>query len=403
MNKKYLKRKSTNKLKKSVSKNKRKSVSKNKRKSVSKNKRKSIRKSVSKKPRNSTKNKIKRYSQKNRRKSLRRRTTSALSNYFGRGERPRQINILEQLYDAADEGNIDNVASILNANQNIQINYTLGNRGIGGVRVTPLYIASCKEHPDIVELIYEYWVNNLPNEEYNNPIKWTDTYGNTPLMAAAYNGCLKVVTYILNLEIGKIIINDTNYGQCTALYFASKKGRTDVVSKLLESGANINTQDVNGVTPLMIASENNHAGVVEVLLESGANINTQDVNGVTPLIIASENNHAGVVEVLLQKMVDDNPQLTRNDNKIEESIQAALYGYCAAVLIAFRKFGLYVETPYWGIEGDWYVVSPAPQQPPAVPPAAQNVPIPTQNPDNSMNTPASTLVGQRYVITPDDS
>ena len=370
MNKKYLKRKSTNKLKKSVSKNKRKSVSKNKRKSVSKNKRKSIRKSVSKKPRNSTKNKIKRYSQKNRRKSLRRRTTSALSNYFGRGERPRQINILEQLYDAADEGNIDNVASILNANQNIQINYTLGNRGIGGVRVTPLYIASCKEHPDIVELIYEYWVNNLPNEEYNNPIKWTDTYGNTPLMAAAYNGCLKVVTYILNLEIGKIIINDTNYGQCTALYFASKKGRTDVVSKLLESGANINTQDVNGVTPL---------------------------------IIASENNHAGVVEVLLQKMVDDNPQLTRNDNKIEESIQAALYGYCAAVLIAFRKFGLYVETPYWGIEGDWYVVSPAPQQPPAVPPAAQNVPIPTQNPDNSMITPASTLVGQRYVISPDDS
>jgi ankyrin repeat domain-containing protein 17 len=48
-------------------------------------------------------------------------------------------------------------------------------------------------------------------------------------------------------------------------------GHQDVVRRLLQSGAAVDTHDDLGWTPLMSASQNGHFEVVRLLLQNGAN------------------------------------------------------------------------------------------------------------------------------------
>ena len=62
-------------------------------------------------------------------------------------------------------------------------------------------------------------------------------------------------------------------------------GHTSIVQYLLDEGAPVDTQDVDGVTSLMLASELGHSDIVRVLINYGADVNilAKDPN-VTPLI-----------------------------------------------------------------------------------------------------------------------
>lgn len=52
----------------------------------------------------------------------------------------------------------------------------------------------------------------------------------------------------------------------TALMLAVSHGRVDMVSMLLDCGANVNMQDEDGSTALMCASEHGHHDIVKLLL-----------------------------------------------------------------------------------------------------------------------------------------
>ena len=58
----------------------------------------------------------------------------------------------------------------------------------------------------------------------------------------------------------------------TSMHFASMWGHPDVVSVLLDAGANVNVENDDGYTPLVFAVRKGHADVVQVLLERGAKI-----------------------------------------------------------------------------------------------------------------------------------
>ena len=59
--------------------------------------------------------------------------------------------------------------------------------------------------------------------------------------------------------------NPSQAGQ-TALMLAVSHGRSDMVSMLLASGAEVNMQDEDGSTALMCASEHGHQEIVKMLL-----------------------------------------------------------------------------------------------------------------------------------------
>jgi ankyrin len=57
----------------------------------------------------------------------------------------------------------------------------------------------------------------------------------------------------------------------TALHIASLAGQDIIVTILVENGANVNAQSLNGFTPLYMSAQENHETVVRYLLAHGAN------------------------------------------------------------------------------------------------------------------------------------
>ncbi|OUM65895.1 hypothetical protein PIROE2DRAFT_29413, partial [Piromyces sp. E2] len=59
----------------------------------------------------------------------------------------------------------------------------------------------------------------------------------------------------------------------TPLFFACYSGKLDVVTYLVEQGANVNKENRKGATPLFNACIGGHEAVVQYLVEHGADVN----------------------------------------------------------------------------------------------------------------------------------
>jgi ankyrin repeat protein len=77
----------------------------------------------------------------------------------------------------------------------------------------------------------------------------------------------------------------------TALHWAARSGKTDVMQILLRNGMSIDAANHLGHTPLHLATT---AAAADVLLEAGASTAITDNNGATPLHLAA---HDGRTEV----------------------------------------------------------------------------------------------------------
>ena len=84
----------------------------------------------------------------------------------------------------------------------------------------------------------------------------------------------------------------------TPLYAAAENGHVAIVKYLVEQGANKDKADRHGQSPLFVAAERGHLAVVQYLVEHGAEKDKADVDGVTPLQIALSAGRTEVAEYL---------------------------------------------------------------------------------------------------------
>ena len=102
-------------------------------------------------------------------------------------------------------------------------------------------------------------------------------------------------------------INMRDREQDTALLKASQNcNAIQVVSFLLENGANVDDRDLIDQTPLIVASQHGCKAIVELLLKAGSNIKHKNQQGETALLSAAQEGHIEVVKVLMAAGADAN-------------------------------------------------------------------------------------------------
>lgn len=153
---------------------------------------------------------------------------------------------------------------------------------------TALAWAAARGEDDIVQLLLHYGAN--PN--------LACVTGNTPLLRAARSGSPKCVCYLI--EAGAIVDWQSVQG-FTALHYATYyTNDRGLVETLVLAGADIEVKDSYGWTPLACTAESDAVSCATVLLAHGANTESKDVQGWTPMKRAARRNSRQVRKLLLR-------------------------------------------------------------------------------------------------------
>ncbi|EGG23119.1 ankyrin repeat-containing protein [Cavenderia fasciculata] len=177
--------------------------------------------------------------------------------------------------------------------------------------MTPLHYAACS-NPHCVEVLLCY--GSLLNSR--------DARGDTPLHYAVERGQQQIVSYLLFKGAKVNIINKIM--ERSAIHIASLKGYHTIIKLLLDYKINVNAADCNLSTPLHLvvyhspqpnvsinpatysqsaftinSNMESYATCCEILLQRGADVYSQDIQGYTPLHIASRQGKRNLVDIIL--------------------------------------------------------------------------------------------------------
>lgn len=212
-----------------------------------------------------------------------------------------------------------------------------------GVAHNLLFDAIMVENVDFATLLIEKGAN----------IYYSDEKNVSTLLQASHRGLVDVVKALLEKHAASgdtsDYLNAPSDEGISPLIAASSEGHPEVVKLLIGyKGVNLNSIDQDKTTSLMAASARGHFKVVQALLEAGAAVNEQNMDGHTALMFAY--NGKNQVETLWERYtqyVNDAKKTssadstsaaatTKNDNDIDDSgtgpiIREALDNHLALV------------------------------------------------------------------------
>ena len=140
-----------------------------------------------------------------------------------------------------------------------------------------------------------------------------DEQNRTALMVAArWNRDSEVVSALLDAGAD---VNAREMFDFTALMYAAGHNTIEVINILLQAGAEVNAKEKNGMTVLMYVVKWSYRSIptseiVNVLLDAGAEVNARDECGTTALMVAAAGYDAEIVAALLQGGSDANVYCT---------------------------------------------------------------------------------------------
>ena len=164
-----------------------------------------------------------------------------------------------EVFDAAKSGDLEGLQKLVVSGGDVN------EKGVRGE--TPLIVASLEGHGEVVNYLLQRGAD----------ISDRNDDGMSPLHAAAYNGHDSVVSLLIAKGMN---VNDTeNRYVVSPLHVASEENRLSTVKLLVESGADVNATEANGYGSLARAGWRGHWDVVSYLLDHGAECQAVDVVG----------------------------------------------------------------------------------------------------------------------------
>jgi ankyrin repeat protein len=208
------------------------------------------------------------------------------------------------LYRAAEEGNLQQVRELVEAGAALDsrnaypegtsflVKLLPGTRHLAGL--SPLHIASEKRHIDVVKYLI------LNGAEVNV----RDYQARTPLsLVAASHGDMEIVTLLVE---GGADVDPVDSRGYTPLIHAARLGNTGLVRYLLSKGALADRWTRDGRTALLFAADDGRAEIASLLLAKGADPNETLGNVQPPLQVAVLKGDDEVVRELLEAGADPN-------------------------------------------------------------------------------------------------
>lgn len=184
---------------------------------------------------------------------------------------------------AIEEGSYELVTSILESGADPNYRWKNGE--------TPLMLASSLGHTDIVRTLIKNGAD----------IKLKDNEQQTPLFWASSHGQYEVAEYLLNAGAGFSIVNKNGDTPFTASFSAeiNEDDFMSVIRVFLNKGADINERrKSDGTTLLMMVAEIGNADIVSALMDAGADFRIKDNNGLTALDYAKRARRQETVKLL---------------------------------------------------------------------------------------------------------
>ena len=156
----------------------------------------------------------------------------------------------------------------------------------------------------------------------------------TPLMLAAQNGHLEIVTALIAAGAASAAVNQSMSNGQTALMSAAQNGHAEIVRALIAAGADANQAMPDGRTALMLAAQKGHLEIVAALIRAGADADQATPHSrQTALMSAAQNGHAEIVRALIAAGADANQAMRDGRTAL---MLAAENGYSEIVTALIR-------------------------------------------------------------------
>uniref|UniRef100_A0A669NYT0 NFKB inhibitor epsilon n=1 Tax=Phasianus colchicus TaxID=9054 RepID=A0A669NYT0_PHACC len=169
----------------------------------------------------------------------------------------------------------------------------------GDLALTPLHLAVYLEQPSVVQALIHKGVNpGLQDRNGNTPLHLACEQQRLRCAQQLLQGTAEPPGHLQDLQL-------QNWQGLACLHISTLKGNIQMMSLLLQSGANIDVQEgTSGKTPLHMAVECHNRSAVQFLLHNGAYVDAQMYNGCTPLHLAVGRKDAAIAAILSHSGAD---------------------------------------------------------------------------------------------------
>ena len=181
--------------------------------------------------------------------------------------------------------------------------------------VTTLHVASSNSHTAVVSLFVEEAKTHLDRQQLRDFLNRRSKWGKTALIDAAERNRPEIISLLLEHGADYSIGDKKHF---TALHYCAARNHAAPVRCLLKKASPdkidngekfkrfLNQQGGVGKTALIDAAETNRPEIISLLREYGADYSISDYNNFTALHYCAIRNHAVFVRCLLEKASLDN-------------------------------------------------------------------------------------------------